>query len=126
MSIWDLALFRNDNDSWMKLMNGLRILLTLGGALLLVYEARSIALGKGVSERTKKRIAVAMSALSIGAYLYFFNPNVRYPEYFNRHEIFHHYLGAKYSNELGYTRLYECVAVAETELGRGSEVRRRE
>jgi hypothetical protein len=79
MSIWQSALF--SNDSWMRLMNGLRILLTCGGALLLIYEARSAALGHGVSERTKKRIAIAMSALSIGAYFYFFNPNVRYPAY---------------------------------------------
>src|SRR5688572_14934513 len=124
MSIWHWAIL--SNDSWMRLMNGLRILLTCGGALLLIYEARSVALGKGVSERTKKRIAIAMSALSIGAYFYFFNPNVRYPDYYNRHELFHHNLGAKYANEIGYMRLYSCVAAADAELGRGFEVRRRE
>jgi hypothetical protein len=124
MNVWQAALF--SNDSWMRLMNGLRILLTFGAALLLIYEARSVALGRGVSERTKKRIAIAMSALSIGAYFYFFNPNVRYPDYYNRHELFHHYLGAKYANEIGYTRLYPCVAAADTELGRGADVRQRE
>ena len=42
--------------------------------------------------------------------------------YFHYHEFFHYYLGAKYSTELGYTGLYECVAVAEVQQGRRHEV----
>src|SRR6185312_3959153 len=30
-------------------------------------------------------------------------------------EFFHHYIGAKYEPELGYTRLYACTVVAEAE-----------
>src|SRR5262249_53142039 len=56
----------------------------------------------------------------------FFNPNTRYPEYYHRHEFFHYYLGSKYFTEIGYTRLYECAAVAEVDLGRGQAVRDRE
>src|SRR4051812_34145109 len=41
------------------------------------------------------------------------------------HEFFHYYLGSKYFSELGYTGLYECVAVAEVEAGRGAAVSRR-
>jgi len=41
------------------------------------------------------------------------------------HEFFHYYLGSKYFEELGYTGLYECVAVAEAEAGRGANVSRR-
>ncbi|MEO7271680.1 MAG: hypothetical protein ABI211_06700 [Vicinamibacterales bacterium] len=41
------------------------------------------------------------------------------------HEFFHYYLGSKYFEELGYTGLYECVAVAEAEAGRGATVSRR-
>ena len=41
------------------------------------------------------------------------------------HEFFHYYLGSKYFEELGYTGLYDCVAVAEAEAGRGANVSRR-
>ena len=34
---------------------------------------------------------------------------------FHRWEFFHYYLGAKYSPELEYTRLYDCTAAAEAE-----------
>jgi hypothetical protein len=35
------------------------------------------------------------------------------------HDQFHYYIGSKYFAELGYERLYRCVAVAELENGRG-------
>lgn len=41
-----------------------------------------------------------------------------HPHYLHPADIFHYYMGAKYFPELGYTRLYECVAVADLELGR--------
>ncbi|MEZ4227008.1 MAG: hypothetical protein R3B13_39075 [Polyangiaceae bacterium] len=121
---WQNPLFAN--DSWTRLMNGLRIFLTLGGALLLIYEVRARRLKAPVPERTRKRIAIVMSAMAFGAYFDFFNPNVRYPEYYHRHEFFHYYLGSKYSDELGYKRIYECAAAAEIDMGRGAEVNRRE
>ena len=33
------------------------------------------------------------------------------------HEFFHYYLGSKYFRELGYTGLYDCVALAEARSG---------
>ncbi len=121
---WQNPIF--SNDSWSRLMNGLRIALTLGGALMLVYEVRAFKLREPVPERTRKRVAIVMTAMAFGAYFDFFNPNVRYPEYYHRHEYFHYYLGSKYHEELGYHRLYECAAAAEIDLGRGAEVTRRE
>ena len=121
---WDSPLFAN--DTWTRLMNGLRIGLTLGGALLLIYEVRARRVGEAIPLRTRKRVAILLTVLSFGAYFDFFNPNTRYPEYYHRHEFFHYYLGSKYSQELSYTRLYECSAIAEIELGRGAEVRKRE
>jgi hypothetical protein len=35
------------------------------------------------------------------------------------HDQFHYFLGAKYFQELGYTRLYHCAAIAEMDNGRG-------
>ena len=40
-----------------------------------------------------------------------------YPGFAHPSDTFHYYLGAKYFPELGYTRLYECVAVADAEAG---------
>ena len=45
--------------------------------------------------------------------------------YIHLHEFFHYYLGAKYSHELGYTRLYDCVATVEIEQGHRTDVERR-
>jgi len=123
-SLWDYPIFAN--DTWTKLMNGLRIGLTLFGALLLIYEVRARRLKDPVPLRTRKRIAIVLSVLAFGAYFDFGNPKTRYPEYYHRHEFYHYYLGSKYSHELSYTRLYFCTAIAEVELGRGSEIRKRE
>jgi len=40
-------------------------------------------------------------------------------------DSFHYHMGPKYFRELGYTKLYECAAVAELELGSGAKVTRR-
>ena len=77
-------------------------------------------------ERTLRRLGIVVTALAFLSYFDFFNPNVRYVEYYHRHEFFHYYMGSKYSRELGYTRIYECTAIAEIELGRAEDVRRRE
>lgn len=121
---WDSPIFAA--DFWKKAMYALRIALTFGAAMLLMYEVRARKLGERIPERTRRRVAIVMSVLAFGVYFDFFNPKVRYPEYYHRHEFFHYYLGSKYFEELGYTRIYECAAAAETDLGRGAQVMRRE
>ena len=113
---WDSPLFAR--DSWKELMFGLRIALGLGGALLVIAEVRARRLGVAPRERTARRIGIFLTAIAFLCYFDFFNPNVRYEEYYHRHEFFHYYLGSKYVRELGYARLYECTAMAEVELGR--------
>jgi hypothetical protein len=121
---WDASVFKTDN--WNGVMNFIRIGLTLSLAFLIVFVARSSKLGEPVSERWQKRIAIGFTVLAFGAYFDFFNPNVRYREYYHRHEFFHYYMGSKYFDEIGYTRLYECAAVAEVELGRRAMVAKRQ
>jgi hypothetical protein len=121
---WDNPIFAR--DSWTNLMNGLRILLTMGGALLLILEARALKMGEKIPEKTRRRIAIVLTAVAFGAYFDFFNPNTRYSQYYHRHEFYHYYLGSKFNRELEYTNLYECTAIAEIELGRGAQVRNRE
>lgn len=60
-------------------------------------------------------VAAFLAVLAIGAHYNFGNPV--YEGIFHRNNVFHHFLGAKYAGELGYTRLYSCVAVAQSELG---------
>src|SRR5690606_30801345 len=121
---WEGAIFAA--DTWKKAMYALRIALTFGAAILILYEVRARKLGEWIPERTRRRLAIVMSVLAFGVYFDFFNPNVRYHEYYHRHEFFHYYLGSKYFEEMGYKRIYECAAAAEIDLGRGAQVMRRE
>ncbi len=78
--------------------------------------------GQRVSRRVKKTIAALLALSAVAAYFQF----AHYPlEGYHRWELFHYYVGAKYAPELGYSRLYDCAAVAEAELGDGDGVRRR-
>jgi hypothetical protein len=121
---WDSPIFAR--DTWKELMLGLRIGLGLGGALLLMAWIRARRLGVAPRERTARRIGIFLTATAFLCYFDFFNPNVRYKEYYHRHEFFHYYMGSKYARGLGYTRIYECTAVAEVELGRRDDVAGRE
>jgi hypothetical protein len=113
-------------EIWSNFMDFFRIGLALVTAGLLLVEARARRLGERLSARATKRIAVGLTVLGFLAYYDFFNPNVRYVNYYHRHELFHYYLGSKYFEEVGYTRLYECAAIAEVDLGRGAALKKRE
>jgi len=115
-----------EKDFWDNFTRGLRVFLTMSGALFLLYELRARRLREKLSLRFRKRVAYVMTGLAFLVYFDFFNPNVRYDQYYHRHEFYHYYLGSKYSAELGYLRLYECSLIAEIELGRGASVRKRE
>jgi hypothetical protein len=121
---WGNPLF--EKDIWEQLTKGIRIGLAMTTALLVVLEIRARRMGERVSLRWRKRIAWALTITAFGVYFDFFNPNTRYSEYYHRHELYHYYLGSKYSKELGYKRLYECTFVAEIENGRGADIRKRE
>ena len=45
--------------------------------------------------------------------------------YLQLNDQFHYYVGSKYVQELGYTRLYECTAVADDQDGLHNQVQRR-
>jgi hypothetical protein len=123
--------FWSDN-AWLKkeqfepFLNGVRATLTAVGAALLMYEARAYKLGTPVPYKWKRNVAILFTVLGFGVYFDYFNPNTRYSEYYHRHEFYHYYLGSKFFNEVGYTRLYECTAIAEVELGRGANIRKRD
>ena len=103
------------HDNWEAFMYFARLVIAFGAAGLLLIEARAKRLGERLSEKTLKYIGIAIAVLGFVAYFDGFNPNVRYPDYYHRHEFYHYYLGSKYSHALGYTRLYECTMIAEVE-----------
>jgi hypothetical protein len=115
-----------DKDSWDWFTDAVRLTLTMAGALFLIYEIRARRLREKIPLRWKKRVAYVMTGIAFLVYFDFFNPNVRYVEYYHRHEFYHYYLGSKFSKEVGYVRLYECSMIAEIELGRGDQIRKRD
>lgn len=67
-----------------------------------------------------------LAALGLVAFLAWWNfGHFHSPAYIQVHEHYHYYLGAKYFPELGYTRLYECTAVADVEAGLGGQIANR-
>jgi hypothetical protein len=105
-SFWSNPLF--EKEKWEVFTKVLRIGLAMTGALLLIYEIRARRMAVRIPERTRRRFAWFLTILSFFTFFDFFNPNVRYSEYYHRHEFYHYYLGSKYFKEVGYTRLYEC------------------
>ena len=91
--------------------------------LIIERRARRMKL-KGV-KLWAKPFGIFLMVFGFFTYFDFFNPNVRYHDYYHRHEFYHYYLGAKYSEELGYQHLYECTMIAEIDLGRDASVRKR-
>ncbi|HEU5074857.1 MAG TPA: hypothetical protein VFU02_11795, partial [Polyangiaceae bacterium] len=121
---WDAEVF--EKERWRQTMVFVRITLSVLGAIFLMYELRARKMHVRIPLRVRKRLAIAMTAIAFFTYYDFFNPNVRYVQYYHRHEFYHYYLGSKYFKEVGYKRLYECTAVAEIDNGRRSSIERRQ
>ncbi len=113
-------------STWEELMYGVWVGLPLLAALLLLLELIAKRAGYPPTKRVVRWVSIAMSVSGLLAYFSFFNPNVRHHDFYHRHEFFHYYLGSKFAEELGYTRLYECTVAAELELGQGAKLRRQE
>ena len=121
---WQMKPLQKEN--WEMFLRGTRVALTMIGAALIMYKARAFKLGQPVPQKLARNVAILFTLLGFGVYFDYFNPNTRYSEYYHRHEFYHYYLGSKYFQEVGYKRLYECTAIAEIELGRAANVRKRD
>jgi hypothetical protein len=78
------------------------------------------ATGSVARSRAVPPALAVLGVLSLGAWWNF--GYFHFTSYVHLHEFFHYQLGAKYQRELGYTRLYRCVAVAQDEMGQTAEV----
>jgi hypothetical protein len=58
-------------------------------------------------------VALALATLSAWWYLH----QGTFDTWIHRNDTFHYYIGSKYFDELGYTRIYHCAAVADAEEG---------
>ena len=77
------------------------------------YLAAALGLGR-VKGRARRAI---LAVLGLVAFLTYFNFGYfHFPNFIHGWDTFHYYIGSKYSRELSYDRLYECVAVADSEL----------
>jgi len=65
-------------------------------------------------------------ALAAASFLGWWNfLHFHFPGYVHANNVYVYYVGSKYFRELGYSRLYECTAVADVEAGLGRRVARR-
>lgn len=92
------------------------LLLAALGLALLEWGRRLSREGRPAAyARARDRLLAALGTLAALSYVNF--GFFHFGAFIHDHEWTHYYLGAKYSNELGYQRLYECLSVADVEAG---------
>jgi hypothetical protein len=88
----------------------LRISLALSGVVLILVRKRC------GSARSARSVDAALLALGVaGFFLWMPAAKIARGQVLHSHEFLHYYLNARYFSELGYTRLYECITVADAE-----------
>ena len=99
-----------------------KVAVALATAALLVWDLRA-GPAAWPSPRVRDRLLAALGIAGLACWWNLFA--FQFPGFAHPSETFHYYLGAKYFPELGYTRLYECVAAADAEAGLDSASLRR-
>jgi hypothetical protein len=99
----------------------LRAAVALAGACVLLFGVRA---ARGAAWRRRLRDALLLG-LGVAGGLLWINPLTIARGQLHPYEFFHYYLGAKYSSELGHSRLYACTTVADLEDGLVRRVERR-
>jgi hypothetical protein len=104
-------------DQWVSRGAAIETKEAPGMADSLVRFVQRVATALGLSRvRGKVRRAI-LAVLGLVAFLTYFNfGSFHFPNFIHGWDTFHYYIGSKYSRELSYDRLYECVAVADSEL----------
>jgi hypothetical protein len=91
----------------------LNVLASAGGIFVVLVAARLVPVPPRVRRALLLPGLVALCALAWGTYFRW--GHFRFDRYVNPHDVFHYYVGSKYSRELGYTHLYRCALVADAE-----------
>jgi hypothetical protein len=107
-----------------RLVGIIKGVIALSGALVLAWMA--LARRRDRSHRHTRVLDILLGVLGVAGALCWWNlGQFHYGAYVHIHEQYHYYIGAKYFRELGYTRLYQCTAVADMEAGLADQVRQR-
>jgi hypothetical protein len=104
-------------------VQGVNAAVALAAAGLSLYELILIKRKQPLRRHWVKGVAAALAVMAVGAYFRF--GDLGYSEFYHRWEFYHYYMGSKYNREIGYERLYNCTAIAQSELGMINEVRAR-
>ena len=128
---WPPALVITPAESWWNPFNwwrqinnpsmvGIKGAIALLGGLLLVWTIVLRILGQPDRDRrVRDRMLMVLGAFS---FLCWWNlGHFHFQNYVHIWEHYHYYMGSKYFRELGYTRLYQCTVIADSEMGRTHE-----
>lgn len=84
--------------------------------LVAIRRAGSVGVVTGARSHRVTHIVLALAAL-VSVVNYFDYGLFRYDTYLNEWDVFHYYLGTRYTEEIGYTSLYVATLMADRELG---------
>lgn len=104
--------------------NVFKIGFALGVAALVLWGMVLEKRGRGRHRRKERRAALALLGI-LGVFGWFNYGKFHSGTFVHVWEHYHYYIGAKYLPELHYARLYECSAIAESELRGADRVARR-
>ncbi|HVT09373.1 MAG TPA: hypothetical protein VHO67_18060 [Polyangia bacterium] len=107
-SFWKFAWWENDASSRLEMCLAIFGVALIGWGLWLRKKGRP-----DFKKKLRDRLLMVLGVLSFCAYWNFFS--FHFGNYVHMWDTFHYYIGSKYFNELSYDRLYECVAVADSE-----------
>jgi hypothetical protein len=105
---YKFAWWENDASSRVEMILAFLGLAVVGWGLWLAKRGKPNKL-----QRTRDGMLMALGALAFAAYWNF--GSFHFGNYTHIWDTFHYYIGSKYFKELSYDRLYECVAVADSE-----------
>jgi hypothetical protein len=107
-SFWSFYWWENDASSRVEMALAALALALVGWGLWLAKKGMPDAY-----HRVRDWLLAAVGVLSFCAYFNF--GSFHFGNYFHVWDTFHYYIGSKYFKEMSYDRLYECVAVADSE-----------
>jgi hypothetical protein len=88
-------------------------------ALVVVWRVYGARLQEVWGSRGQKVFTASLVTLALASTLAYFEFGwLRFERYMNPHDVYHYYIGAKYSDEHRYFDLYAASLVADDELGR--------
>lgn len=107
---------------WLKVVSKPGLAYAGLGVVLLLLVFRFLGV-KSVKARGVVTVLVTvLGAVAVMSYLEF--GQFRYGRYMNPHDVYHYYMGSKYSREIGYSNLYTSSLVADWQGNRYYDLRR--